>query len=295
MRNHAILSIALATGMVSALSVAAPAMAETKYQAPISLPGSMVYDPSWTCDNKGSNITLTGSITINKTLPVARIELWNSPPGSKTASLQSAFAVQLTDLDGNILNDQSPKQPSLGGVGGNPYFWFGLEGETLNQSLFLGRCVSQSTPTRIKRNFNQSAILSLALSQLDCNNTGGPNITITSGRSDNAVIGNIIETNNYKGTLTSTDVAAKLGIVFANGKVTVPKSVGAGGAGGNPIVKVQFLQCMNYDGTNGGTKNGVLETSEIDACASHKDVAFDGTGPGTKITDLTSGVRCNKL
>lgn len=294
MRRIAVLSLALFSGMLQATTLTSPSMAETKYQAPISLPGTMVYDPSWTCDNKGSQVTLSGNITINKTLPVARIELWNSPPGSKTASLLTAYAVQLESPNGGVLNDSLPKQPSLGGVGGNPYFWFGLEGEALSQAQFLGRCVSQSTPAKINRKFNQAAIVSLALSQLDCNNTGGPNITITSGRSENAVVGNIIETNNAKGTLLATDVAAKLGIVFANGSVSVPKSVAAGGAGGNPLVKVQFLQCMNYDGVN-GLKDGVLSDGEIAACASHKDVAFDGVGPGTKITDLTSGVRCNKL
>jgi hypothetical protein len=291
MRKNAVLSLAVAAGVLSAGVIAAPVMAETKYQATIGLPGTMTYDPSFTCDNKGSNITLTGNITINKTLPVARIELWNSPPGSKTAVLQNAFSVSLQDENGGNLYDKSPKQPSLGGVGGNPYFWFALDGQSLSQAQFLGRCVEQSTPRKIARNFNQGAILSLALSQLDCNNTGGPNITITAGRNENAVIGNVIESNNYKGTLQSADIKAQLGIVFENGKIMAPKSVAAGGAGGNPIVKVQFLQCMNYDSDHSGS----LSDAEITNCAANHDALFDGVNRGTAVTTLSSGVRCNKL
>src|SRR3989454_12210869 len=73
-----------------------------------------------------------------------------------------------------------PKQPVLGGVGGNPYIWlqFYNKDGNLTDPVFLGRCVQG---LKVPGNFLNDTIAALLVSALGCENNPGPYIYVGGG------------------------------------------------------------------------------------------------------------------
>jgi hypothetical protein len=91
-------------------------------------------------NNPGPFITLGGDITMGGLH--ARIIFRNNVKGTHTA--QSQVNVALINSGMNIT---IPKQPVLGGVGGNPLIYFQLlngDGSAMDDPVLLGRCVQLS-------------------------------------------------------------------------------------------------------------------------------------------------------
>ncbi len=140
-----------------------------------------------------------------------------------------------------------PKQPVLGGAGGNPFIWVQLldaDGTPLSGEIFLGRCVQgrfnvDPTPLLVQS-------LAVALMEvLDCTNNPGPFINVGGSMSlEDGVKARFIFRNNDNpvGGPHQADGVADVTLFPAGFALQLPKQPVQGGAGGNPWISVQFLQ-----------------------------------------------------
>src|SRR5262245_13124226 len=75
-----------------------------------------------------------------------------------------------------------PKQPSIGGVGGNPFIWIQLtdeRGRALTSELYLGRCVQGSYHTQA--DLGLPVVATAKMTTSECSNSPGPYITLDGG------------------------------------------------------------------------------------------------------------------
>ena len=140
-----------------------------------------------------------------------------------------------------------PKQPVLGGVGGNPFIWVQFldeNGEPMGDEIFIGRCVQGYT----FKGAQQVAETAQAYSKYTvngCENSPGPNITFDAGFSLAGINAVLIFRNNDNpvgGPHEATRNLSSPVEVIPNGtSFTFPKQPVLGGVGGNPWIWTQFL------------------------------------------------------
>ena len=221
-----------------ALSLTVPALSRadqtvsTRYSMPVKVLGKVTETG---CNNSGGpQITLEGELALGG----LQVELifQNNQKGTHTATTTYGSNIVLIALGDTIT---IPKQPVQGGVGGNPHIWIQFHdgaGKNLTKELYLGRCVQglEVSPEFV------SEIISVAeISGLDCSNSGGPVITVGDTLTFSGLHARFIFRNNTKGTHTAEDVR-DVALVVKGSQVTIPKQPVQGGAGGNPIISVQF-------------------------------------------------------
>lgn len=149
-----------------------------------------------------------------------------------------------------------PKQPSRGGVGGNPYIYVQFEdanGNAVSNEIFIGRCVQGSS-------FKGSQqLVNAATSYVDyqvsgCANSPGPNITFNTGVTLAGLNARIIFRNNVKGTHEAVVESSSISKVIPAGTgFTFPKQPVLGGVGGNPWIWTQFM-----DGASNAISDEIL-------------------------------------
>ena len=224
----AVLTLGLAT-TASAASV----NANVKQTARVSLTAT----PSGCENNPGPYITLNGGISL--TGVTARIILSNNMKGTHTASAD-AFADVVLIPGGETIT--IAKQPSRGGVGGNPWIYFQFKdgsGSNLGSPIKLGRCV-QGLNT-FGGNFPIPTAIAAALTG-GCENNPGPFINLGGDLRMGGLKGQIILTNNAKFThAAAEDVCLDITLLEDGKTITFAKQPPLGGAGGNPHIFVQFL------------------------------------------------------
>jgi len=135
------------------------------------------------------------------------------------------------------------KQPVLGGVGGNPWIYVQfLDGamNPISDEILLGRCVQGLDPTGIE--FLMPTDVEVDVTSGDCQNSGGPRITLTGELSLGGINARLVFRNNEKGTHEHdefTDVT--IVILPAGESITFAKQPPQGGVGGNPHIWFQFV------------------------------------------------------
>ena len=194
--------------------------------------------PSGCENNPGPYITLDGDLTLGGL--GARIILSNNAKGTHTASADVFADVTLIPAGEKF---QIAKQPSRGGVGGNPWIYFQFldgQGGSLCAPIKLGRCVQGLT--------NASGVFSILtgancnITSGDCTNSGGPFITLNGELRLGGLNGRLILTNNAKFTHAAADDVVLDIVLLEDGKsITFAKQPPLGGAGGNPLIYVQFM------------------------------------------------------
>lgn len=204
--------------------------------------------PSGCENNPGPYITLNGEMKLSGIS--ARIILSNNTKGTHTASSDITADVVLIPAGETIT---IAKQPSQGGVGGNPWIYLQFcdgKGGDLGSPQLLGRCVQGlvdgggafSIPTGANCNVTGG----------DCTNSGGPNITLSGELRLGGLGAKLILTNNAKFThATSADVVISVVLLEDGKSITFAKQPPLGGAGGNPLIYLQFL---NGSGSPIGSK-----------------------------------------
>jgi hypothetical protein len=141
-----------------------------------------------------------------------------------------------------------PKQPSRGGVGGNPFIWIQFvdeAGKPVSEEIFIGRCVQGYTFKGAKQ-VDQQALASAKYKVNGCANSPGPNITFDANLSLAGLNAKIIFRNNdnpvggpheaQRDLATSTMTVIPAGTAWS-----FPKQPVLGGVGGNPWIWTQFL------------------------------------------------------
>ena len=161
----------------------------------------------------------------------------NNERGTHTATATYGTNVTLVTLGDAIT---LPKQPVLGGVGGNPYIWIQFHdgaGKNLTKEIYLGRCVQG---LEISPEFACEAAALADVASLDCSNQGGPVISVGGTVTFSGLHARFIFSNNVKGTHTAVDVR-DVELIVQGSQIVIPKQPVLGGAGGNPIISLQFL------------------------------------------------------
>jgi len=191
-------------------------------------------DESGCQNHPGPTITVNGAIVLGGVQ--LRLIFQNNVKGTHTTEVTWSGDFELIPLGKSI---SIPKQPSQGGVGGNPYIWIQFFNKKGNQSdeIFLGRCVQG---LKLGNDFLNDSIVELLLSFLGCNNHPGPVITIGGNMHLDGLSAKLIFRNNLKGTHTA-QAATTVKLIQDGTILTIPKSPHQGGSGGNPLVYVQVL------------------------------------------------------
>jgi len=228
----------LSLGLAAAALLCAQAgRADQQLTVPFNMPVkvSALVDESG-CDNSpGPQITLGGSLSLGGLK--ARVIMSNNLKGTHKIVVVGQFDVDLF-LGGTIV---LPKQPVLGGVGGNPLIYLQFtdgKGGNLSDEYFLGRCVQGVS---VNADLINKAVALATVHASDCSNHPGPTITFGGDIVLSGLHAKIIFRNNVQGTHiaeSSSDVA----IIVDGTPITIPKQPVDGGVGGNPLISIQFLQ-----------------------------------------------------
>lgn len=189
-------------------------------------------------NNPGPFIRLDGSITLGGL--DARIRFSNNMRGTHAHDEDISTTVELVS-DGPIVFS---KQPSRGGVGGNPHVWLQLQdctsGAATTDYVYLGRCVQGLSMANLDSIVD--ALGSLYVTTGECSGAGGPNITLSGALTLGGICAQVVFTNNEAFThVHAEDVTVEVPLIPAGQSIVFSKSPHLGGAGGNPHVFVQFL------------------------------------------------------
>jgi hypothetical protein len=137
-----------------------------------------------------------------------------------------------------------PKQPVLGGVGGNPFIWVQFindKGEAVSGEIFIGRCV-QGYTFKGAQQVAEGATASAKYNVSGCSNHPGPNITFDAGISYKGLSAVVIFRNNVNGPHeASRTLSGPVQVIPSGLAFSFPKQPVLGGVGGNPWIWTQFL------------------------------------------------------
>src|SRR5437016_7084864 len=186
-------------------------------------------------NHPGPQITVTGVALIGG-LQVQLI-LENNVKGTHETEITLVTNLVLVPFGTPIV---IPKQPVLGGVGGNPFIslqFFNKDGD-IGDEIFLGRCVQGLS---LDNDFIEDSIARLLISVLGCENHPGPFITVGGDLKVAGLSARIIFRNNVKGTHTA-ETDSDITIIGDGAVVTIPKQPVLGGVGSNPLIFVRLLQ-----------------------------------------------------
>jgi len=235
-----------ATAVVASLLGFTTARADQSLTVPFNMPiqvSTTVNEIG--CNNSpGPQITISGVVALGGLQ--AQLLFENNVKGTHQTVVTFETNVVLLAFNAPIT---IPKQPVLGGVGGNPLIWIQLydnNGKNLTDQIFLGRCVQGLT---LNNSLVNQAIANVIVSASVCDNNPGPYITFGGDLSLSGINARFTFQNNLDGTHTAT-ATSSVTLVGEGTPVTIPKQPVLGGSGGNPLVFIQFKQ---GDGTLIGT------------------------------------------
>jgi len=190
------------------------------------------------CENSpGPYITIEGDLTLSGIN--ARIILTNNDRFTHVAKADTTADIVIIPVGEKI---EIPKQPVLGGVGGNPwiYLQFGDCKSLFGKPKRLGRCVQGLSSVDLDFDIPTGAYA--GVDSEGCSNSGGPDITLSGELTLGGLCGRLIFSNNAKFThATAADVVVDIVLIPAGESIVFAKQPPLDGAGGNPHIYVQFL------------------------------------------------------
>lgn len=224
--------------LISLVVVAATGFALVSRQASFELPASMSVKTSTEgCyNNPGPYITLSGEMALSGIN--GRLVFKNNEKGTHTRTEDRIVDVVLVPEGESI---KFNKQPSSGGVGGNPWIYlqfFDGNWNPISEETLLGRCVQGLNLMNF--NFNMPADASVDISG-SCSNSPGPYVNLDGELKLSGLNAKLIFRNNEKGTHEhEEETSVDLVIIPAGETITFAKQPPLGGVGGNPLVYFQF-------------------------------------------------------
>jgi len=193
-------------------------------------------------NNPGANITFEGAAATAGF--GVRTIFRNNWDGTHTYTADASVDVDLEPFGQKIT---IPKQPVLGGSGGNPFIWvqfIDANGNAVSNEIFIGRCV-QGYAFKFAQNVSASAVANTQYNVTGCSNSPGPNITFDANLSISGLSAKIIFRNNDNkvGGPHETDVisASSVTVIPDGLSFSFPKQPVLGGVGGNPWIWTQFM------------------------------------------------------
>jgi hypothetical protein len=232
-----ILTAALALGCLSATGALASTVVGRSF--PMASRFTMSTAAAGECSNHpGPYISLDGDITLGSLSAVLRFS--NNLKGTHVHEEDVTTSIQLLSEE----PIHFAKQPSNGGVGGNPHVWLLLhhgDGTVIGDPIYLGRCVQGFMDVNLD-------LLIPALAEAEvisggCSGRGGPQITLEGGLTLGGLDGTLVFTNNNNAFthVHAEDVTVGLSLIPEGETITFPKQPPQGGAGGNPHIFLQFV------------------------------------------------------
>jgi hypothetical protein len=210
----------------------------------LDMPVSVAYElTTYDCSNNpGPQITFSGlASTIGFGV---RTIFRNNMKGTHEYSEEAKVDVELQPDGAEIV---IPKQPVLGGTGGNPFIWIQFineNGDPVGDEIFIGRCV-QGYTFKGAQQVAENATAYADYTVSGCENSPGPNINFSSGLSLAGLSAVIIFRNNDNPVggphEASANLSNSLQIIPFGTSWTFPKQPVLGGVGGNPWIWTQFL------------------------------------------------------
>ena len=197
------------------------------------------------CDNSpGPYITIEGGMSLGGL--GTRMTFSNNVKGTHTFTDEAHVDITVVPADGNSIT--IPKQPVLGGVGGNPFIWIQLEdgaGRAVTDEVFLGRCV-QGLRKDVSTSFASAARALATIAVADCQNSPGPWITLDGDLFVAAGLDAVFIFKNNDNPVdgphrASADAVVKVELVPPGHDVRFAKQPSRGGVGGNPWIWFNFL------------------------------------------------------
>jgi hypothetical protein len=222
-----------------ALLVAASPAWSAPVSASLGQKGSARVDctASGCSNNPGPYITINGELELGGVK--AKIILSNNAKMTHWAATDVVADVDLIPAGDKLT---FAKQPSRGGVGGNPWIYLQFndcKGTDYSKPILLGRCVQGLSTARADFELPTGARMNVISGE--CSNSPGPYVTLDGELKLGGLGGKLILTNNAKFThVASADVVIDIVLLEDGKSITFHKQPPLGGAGGNPWIYVQF-------------------------------------------------------
>ena len=230
---------ALVIAILGITSVAhATTTASTTFQTPVNVQTSMTTSG---CDNSpGPQITLQGAMTVGGIGVQLLFE--NNLAGTHTFTVESTATATVIPAGQSVT---IPKQPVLGGTGGNPFIsiqFVDNHNNPLSNTIILGRCVQGLFSTSVDLSIPATATTQVSAGSCD---NHGSTISLTGQMSLTGINANIIFSNNDNrvgGPHQNTQpTAVSVVLIPAGQTIQFAKQPPLGGAGGNPWIFLTFL------------------------------------------------------
>ncbi len=226
----------------TSVTTADDAIGKQSVSAEVPMPVGVHIDAaSSDCQNSpGPKITLSGQLALAG-LGV-QMTFQNNVKGThEHTETTTATAVLIPEGDSVSI----PKQPVLGGTGGNPFIWvqfMDTSGNAMSDEIFLGRCVQGAFAA--DTDFVISALARADVTGGSCDNTGST-ISLSGELSLSGVNAQLIFRNNDNpvGGPHENDKPVRVSIVLipAGESIEFQKQPSLGGVGGNPWIYLEFL------------------------------------------------------
>jgi len=209
----------------------------TNFSMPIQLKASVAANG---CENSpGPQITFNGSLILGGV--DLRMIFRNNINKDVHTLVEDVKVVSAVTAGQTIV---LPKQPVLGGVGGNPFIWVQMvdtNGNPLSGEVYLGRCVQGPFNTYV--GFSAAAVAQAVVEVADCTNNPGPFVYVGGSTSFSPGINaRFIFRNNDNpvGGPHQADAIVDVNVVPTGYSLVIPKQPVQGGVGGNPWISVGF-------------------------------------------------------
>ena len=221
----------------TASSSSLPHINRTNIPIPVSLNATFTAEDC--SNNPGPRITFEGLAAVAGF--GVELTFTNNLKGTHTYTADKVVDVNFQDSGDAIV---IPKQPSRGGVGGNPFIWVQFvdaAGKATSDEIFLGRCV-QGSRYGFNRVQGTSGTGSADFAITSCENSPGPFIDVNAGLTFDGMGLRIIFRNNDNpvGGPHEASVSDVLSVIPAGLSLTFPKQPSQGGVGGNPWIFAGF-------------------------------------------------------
>ncbi len=220
------------------LGLASIAHASTTVSASFSTPVNIQTSISSSgCSNSpGPTITLQGALSLGGM--GVKLLFENNVKGTHTYTVESTAIATVIPAGQSI---QIPKQPVLGGVGGNPYIWIQFvdgNNNALSGMTFLGRCVQGLFTTSADFSIPSSAMAKVDAA--DCSNTGS-HITLSGQLALSGIKANLLFANSVDLVHQNTQSTTVSVVIIPPGQtISFAKQPSLGGVGGNPWIFLRF-------------------------------------------------------
>ena len=221
-----------------ASSSSLPHINNTSLPIPVSVSATLTAEDC--SNNPGPFITLEGLAVLGGF--GVEMRFTNNMKGTHESTQENEVDVSLLPSGQSMV---IPKQPVLGGVGGNPFMWVQFvdgDGAALTEEIYIGRCVQGA-----RYGFNHAgvtpAVASAAFGIESCENSPGPFISMEAGIAYGQGMGVQVVFRNNDNPVGGPHEAVRssaVSIIPDDLSYTFPKQPVQGGVGGNPWIFAAF-------------------------------------------------------